>query len=209
MAAIITFLQEHWTEAVASIISLLVGGFIGRWRAWKRFADRAFYDRITVSLNYVEDGHFKIRTLLERSSMELFRRHGNGPRRHGSLLEKGPRPALGLAGQGLLGTTSTLSSMRSRERFAEGYIRREAGTGATEQTYLLFLTCENDEGAAVCQRKVPAMMIREQVLLSTIDITPQFRNEFQKARWETLRKVREELATNPETKRIRRVSICV
>jgi len=208
MAAIITFLQEHWTEAVASIISLLVGALIGRWRAWKRFADRAFYDRVTVSLNYVEDGHFKIRTLLERSSMELFRNAEMARAVTEACTKKGRGPLLALPENDYWYYLNPVLNAIS-ERFAEGYVRREAGTGATEQTYLLFLTCENEEGAAVRQRKVRAMMIREQVLLSTIDITPVFRNEFQKARWETLRKISEELATNPETKRIRRVSICV
>ena len=208
MEPILTFLQEHWTEAVASIISLLVGGFIGRWRAWKRFADRAFYDRVTVSLNYVEDGQFKIRTLLERSSLELFRNAAMAHAVAEACAKKGKGPLLALPEKDYWYYLNPVLNAIS-ERFAEGYVRRESGVGAAEQTYLLFLTCENDQGIAVRQRKVRAMMIREQVLLSTIDVTPQFRNEFQKARWETLRKVREELATNPETKRIRRVSICV
>jgi hypothetical protein len=208
MAALITFVQQHWTEAVASIVSLILGGLFGRWRAWKRFSNRAFFDRITVSLNYVEDGKFKIRTLLERSAMEVFRNAEMMRAVMAACGKKGQGPLLALPEKDYWYYLNPVLNVIS-ERFAEGYVRREAGVGGSEQTYLLFLTCENDEGVAVRQRKVRAMLIRESVLLSTVDVTPEFRNEFQKARWETLRKVRQELATRPETKRIRQVTVCV
>jgi hypothetical protein len=208
MAALITFVQQHWTEAVASIVSLILGGLFGRWRAWKRFSNRSFFDRLTVSLNYVEDGKFKIRTLLERSAMEVFRNAEMTRTVMAACEKKGQGPILALPEKDYWYYLNPVLNVIS-ERFAEGYVRLEAGAGGSEQTYLLFLTCENDEGVAVRQRKVRAMLIREPVLLSTVDVTPEFRNEFQKARWETLRKVRQELATRPETKRIRQVTVCV
>jgi hypothetical protein len=208
MAFLISFVQQHWTEAVASIVSLILGGLFGRWRAWKRFSNRAFYDRITVSLNYVEDGKFKIRTLLERSVTEVYRNTEMSRAVMEACAKKGRGPLLALPEEDYWFYLNPVLNAIS-ERFAEGYVRRESGMGGKEQTYLLFLTCENDEGAAVRQYKIRAMLIRESVLLSTIDVTPEFRNEFQKGRWETLRKVREERATRPESKRIREVSVCV
>lgn len=208
MAALITWLQEHWTEAVASIVSLFIGGFIGRWRAWKRFADRSFFDRITVSLNYVEEGQFKIRTLLERSALEIYRNAAMARAITDACAKKNSGPLLDLPEKDYWYYLNPVLNAIS-EHFAEGYVRREAGAGAVEHTYLLFLTCENGEGVAVRQRKVRAMLIREQTLLATIDLIPRFRNEFQEARWNTLRQIREEFATNPETKRIRKISICV
>ncbi len=208
MAPLISWLQEHWTEALASLVSLFIGGLIGRWRAWKRFADRSFFDRVTVSLNYVENGQFKIRTLLERSALEIFRNAEMTRAVMEACAKKGKGPLLALPDNDYWFYLNPVLNAIS-ERFAEGFVRREAGTGAAEQTYLLFLTCENDDGVMVRQRKVRAMMIREQTLLATIELTPEFRNPFQAARWETLRKVREEWATNPDTKRIRKITICV
>ena len=208
MTDLVSFVQQHWPEALVSFISLILGGLLGRWRAWKRFSKRAFYDRITVSLNYVEDGKFKIRTLLERSAIEIYRNAEMSRTVVEACRKKGQGPLLDLPEKDYWYYLNPVLNAIS-ERFAEGYVRREAGAGGTEQTYLLFLTCENDEGVAVRQRKIRAMLIRRSVLLSTVDVTPEFRNEFQKARWESLRKVRQELATCPDTKRIRTVSICV
>lgn len=208
MSAIITWLQEHWTEALASLASLFIGSLIGRWRAWKRFADRSFFDRITVSLNYVEDGEFKIRTLLERSTMEIFRNAEMSRTVQQACARRGPSPFLALPEETYWYYLNPILNAIS-ELFADGFVRHESGLGGQEQTYLLFLTCENDPDAIIRQRKVRVMMIREQTLLDCAALTPSFRNAFQEARWQALRKVREELVTLPETKRIRRITVCV
>jgi hypothetical protein len=206
MEWLINFLQQHWLEAVVSGVSLVLGGLFGRWRAWKRFASRSFHDRVTVSLNFVEDGQFKIRTLLERTSMEVFRNAEMARSISRACGKSGKGPLLPLPEKDYWYYLNAVLNAVS-ERFAEGFVRQEAGLDVKEQTYLLFLTCEND--GPVRQRKVRAMLIRKELLLATAGLTPKFRNEFQEARWNSLRKVREELASNPETKRIRSISICV
>ncbi|RFC41778.1 MAG: hypothetical protein DVB23_003321 [Verrucomicrobia bacterium] len=208
MSPLISWLQEHWPEALASVASLFIGSLIGRWRAWKRFADRSFFDRVTVSLNYVAEGRFLIRTLLERSAMEIFRNAEMARAVQQACAKPGKDPLLALPEESYWYYLNPILNAIS-ELFADGFIRSESGAGGTEQTYLLFLTCENEAGATIRQRKVRVMMIREQTLLDSATLTPIFRNPFQAARWETLRKVREELVTNPGTPRIRKITVCV
>lgn len=207
MDVVAQFVQDHWSEVLFSILSLLVGAMFGRVLAWRRWSRRAFFERINVSLNFVEQGELKIRTLLERSNAEVFRNAEMvrrvmwaARRRDGQTLLDLPEDTYWYYLNAVLNVIS--------ERFAEGYVKREAGLGA-EHTYLMFLTSEG--GNEVRQRKVRAMLIREDLLLKTrSDDPPRFRNEFHGHRWASLRAVADEwVASDGQSKRIRTISICV
>lgn len=207
MDLVIEFVQNHWSQVLLSGFSLLLGGLAGRFFAWRRYANRAFFDRLNVSLNFVDGGQFKIRTLLEQSTSEVFRNAEMVRQVHRAARNQDDEPLLDLPESDYWYFLNAVLNVVS-ERFAEGYIRREAGVG-TEHTYLMFLTSET--AGPVRQRKVRAMLIREDLLLKTREEPkPAFKNEFYGHRWDSLRQVADEwVATDGATTRIRAISICV
>jgi hypothetical protein len=207
LETVVAFLQDHWIEGVVSVASLVVGGMLGRWQAWVGFSRRVFFDRITVSLTFVEDGELCIRTLLERNAAEVFR-NGHMLRRVMAAARKRsedallplPLPEYWFYLNAVLNVIS--------EQFAQGYVREEAGLPVETQTYLLALTCERDR--KVRQTKVRAMLVREELLRSMDQVQPTFKNEFHAGRWATLQRVRDEwIRTEGTTERIRRIVISV
>lgn len=206
MDLIIEFVQRHWSEVLLSGASLLVGWLAGRLLAWRRFYNRTFFDRVNVSLNFVENGHLKIRTLLERSSVDVFRNAEMVRQVTRAARNQDVDPLLELPEGDYWYFLNAVLNVIS-ERFADGYVRREAGIGA-EHTYLMFLTSETD--GPVRQSKVRCMLIREDLLLQTRTTEPTFKNEFHQHRWNSLRQVADEwVATDGQTKRVRAISICV
>ncbi len=65
------FVEEHWTKALASLVVFVVGIWWGRWRARRRWARRDFFHRLNISLNLIEKGRLKIRTLIEKDMVEI------------------------------------------------------------------------------------------------------------------------------------------
>lgn len=201
-------LADHGFEIALSVVSFALGSWIGQWRGQREFARRAFFDRVNVSLNYVHEGEFRIRTLTERAGSDVFR-NAHMLRRVMRAAQRTTlaSPLLDLRESDYWYYLNAVLNLIS-EQFAEGYVREEAGLSPRGETYLLFLTSETDR--EVRQRKVRAMVIRESVLVSTLAETPAFRNDFQKARWDSLKSVAEEWRrTNGSTSRIREVAICV
>jgi len=205
---ILNVLRDNGFEIALSVISFAIGGFFGQVQGWRQYARRTFYDRLNVSLNFVADGRFAIRTLLERSGSEVFR--------NAHMLRRVMRAAERTDVDALLDLpddeywyylNAVLNAIS--EQFAEGYVRQEAGLSDQVQTYLLFLTSENDP--SVRQRKVRAMLIRESLLLDVADgPPPTFRNPFHEARWNTLKMAAVEWRRSEgATPRMREVSICV
>lgn len=201
-------LADNGFEIAISLVSFLIGGWLGRVQGWRQYARRAFFDRLNVSLNFVDGGQFAIRTLLERSGAEVFR-NAHMLRRVMRAAERTTKsPLLDLPADEYWYYLNAVLNAIS-EQFADGYVRQEAGLTESTQTYLLFLTSENDRN--VRQRKVRAMLVRESLLLSiAADPVPAFKNEFHAARWAALRQVAEEWrSTERKSPRIREIAICV
>lgn len=207
MDVLFDFVQRHWSQVLLSGVSLLVGGLVGRLGAWRRFVNRSFFDRVNVTLNFVDQGEFKIRTLLERNSMDVFRNAEMVRNVTRAARNQDIDPLLELPEAEYWYYLNAVLNVIS-ERFAEGYVKREAGLGA-EHTYLMFLTSETE--GPVRQRKVRAMLVREDLLLSTrSEERPRFKNEFHEHRWNSLKQVADEwVGTDGKTSRVRTISICV
>ena len=176
-------------------------------RAQRRWLKRSFFERVSVSLNYVIDGQFRIRTLQEKASVEVFRNN--------SVVKQVMKAALSRKTEGILDLPEDdywyyLNPVLNciSEQFATGFVREEAGLGGETQTYLLFLT--GGYNPQMRQGKVRAMLVRESLLLETETLQPEFRNEFHKMRWSTLQDVRREwVESKGATKRIRKISLPV
>ena len=209
MEQLLTSIQDlvtkYGAEALLSVVSFAVGTLIGRWRAWRRWTERSFFDRVNVSLNFVEGGELKIRTLLEESSVQVFR-NAEMVRQVTNAARSGEGPLLDLPLEDYWYYLNAVLNVVSA-RFAEGFVRQEAGqAGVVAHKYLLFLTCEND--GPVRQRKVRAMLIREELLTAAPTTEPRCLNPFHQARWNTLQAVAEEYASSGgDTPRIRNISL--
>lgn len=215
MGPVITFLRDlpffdtllaELPEIAKGIATLLVGVLIAQWRGWYGFRGRAFFDRMTVSLNYVHDDRLYVRTLIERNAADVFR-NAEMFRTVMNAARKGKGVLLDLPDADYWYYLNAVLNVVS-EHFASGYLSQESGAPVVERRYLLFLTCERQE--KVRQRKVRAMMVREDLLLATDALLPKFHNEFATARWNTLRAVREEwVRSGGNTPRIREIILCV
>ncbi len=200
-------LKQFGPQIALSLASFVLGGLLGRLQAWRHWSRRAFYDRVTVSLNFVLDGQLQIRTLLERSSVDVFR-NAHMLRRVLRAARRGDgTPLLALPDDDYWYYLNAVLNVIS-EQFAEGHVRQEAGLGPEAQTYLLFLTSERER--PMRQQKIRAMLLRESLLSDAATLTPTFRNEFHQGRWHTLREVAREWADSQgRSPRIRRITLCV
>ena len=203
---VVDFVQKHGSEMLLSVVSLFAGSLLGRLIAWRSWMNRAFHDQLNVSLNFVEGGQLQIRTLLDRSCSEVFRNPEMLRRVLAAARSPEGNPLLDVQDEDYWYYLNAVLNQISA-RFAEGYIRQETQQAAS-QTYLLFLTAEG--GAPVRQKKVRAMLIRESLLLATLDTEPTFRNEFHRVRWESLRAVAQEWqSSGGKSRRIREISISI
>lgn len=190
------------------LISVVIAGLAGIWvalRAQRRWIGRNFFDRVSVSLNYVVDGVFQIRTLQERACVDVFRnasvvkavRKASRARKTEGILDL-PRDDYWYYLNPVLNSISEL--------FAEGYVEEASGSPIDSRTFLLFLT--GFDSPAARQGKIRAMLITEDLLLQTAGEPPSFRNDFHRLRWETLQEVRAEwVESEGKTPRIRTISL--
>lgn len=72
LSLILQLIQENWAKAVGAIIGLLVAGWYGGYRAKKQWEQRKFFDRLNISLNVIEGGYLRIRTILEDPLPRIF-----------------------------------------------------------------------------------------------------------------------------------------
>jgi hypothetical protein len=205
METITQFIKDY-KEIIALIFPLLVTLWV-LVRTQRRWLQRRFFDRVAVSLNYVVNGSFEIRTLQERSCMEVFRNSSVVNLIIAAAKKKNEEAILDLPEKDYWYVLNLVLNTIS-EQFAVGFVREEAGCNSCPVRYLLFLTGGQDK--SMRQNKIRALLIREELLLQTADFKPQFKNEFRGLRWQTLQKVRQEwVDTQGKTKRIREIFLAV
>lgn len=207
MDAIKFFFSEYGKEILIPILSLIAGNLLGRWQSWREWSSRSFMERVTVSLNFIENDELKIRTLLERTSTEVFRNPEMIRTITRASQTNDQHPILDLPEEEYWYYLNAVLNVIS-ERFAEGFVRQEAGMAVQANTYLMFLTSETS--GPVRQRKIRTMLIREDLLLQAKTLTPEFKNEFHANRWASLGMVAEEWErTEKKSHRIREIALCV
>lgn len=177
--------REHGSKVLLSAAGLAAGALLGRWRARRQWARREFLDRLNVSLNTVEHGWLRIRTLLEKDAQEvllnktavtLVKDAAARCTEADPLLPLPPDDAWFV----LNGVLNEIS-----ERFADGLLRRDMGQPVTGCRYLLCLTFE--VAGSVRTRKIRGMLVRKDVLEALPETCPQLESPHHVTRWETLR----------------------
>lgn len=183
-------LTEHWVKFVTGAVFMAVGWYFGKRRAMARWQKKEFLDRLNVSLNVLQDGKLRIRTLLEKTCEEVFLNRVAAQNvmetaRHTTESD----PLLPLPKEDYWYYLNSVLNEVS-ERFADGQLRRDAGLPVTVTQYLICLTCE--QAGAVRTRKVRAMLVQKSVLENMPEEQPELESPTHITRWETLQRMAEQ-----------------
>ena len=156
-------IQDHWIKFVISACLLGIGVWWGRWRTYVAWTRKEFLGRLNISLNSIEDGVLKIRTLVEKDLREVFlNRFAVEAIRKAAGRTTPENPLLPLGDDDKWYLLNAVLNEVS-EKFAEGYLRRDMGQPVAAATYLVCLT--NECAGGVRTRKVRAMVTGKETLL--------------------------------------------
>jgi hypothetical protein len=208
LSSISEFLQDHAVKILTSAILVGVGWWLGFRRAKANWKKREFFDRVNISLNYIDDGTLIIRTLAETTCEKIFLNSAAS-----ETIQKAARktttadPLLPLPKDDYWYYLNAVLNELS-EQFAVGALRKEQGQPVRAERYLVCLTSE--AAGQIRMRKVRAMVIRKSLLLNLpTDIptkttltaasvaTPKFSSPNHATRWDTLRFMAAEYARSP------------
>ncbi len=188
-------LEDNWVKIVSAMVLTAIGWAVGYWRARRNWAKREFLDRLNVSLNAIEGGTLRIRTLAEVEAEVVFLNR-EATRRVVAAASRttAADPILPLPKEDYWYYLNAVLNEVS-ERFAAGTLRRDLGGEVRTATYLLCLTCE--AAGAARTRKLRAMLIRKDRLTALPADRPALEAEIHAVRWNTLHVLAAEYAKNP------------
>ena len=189
-------LADHWSKLVVGGALMGVGWVIGWWRARKKWQRKEFFERINFSLNSLAEGKLRIRTLMEKPSLEVFLNQVAVAR----LLEASQKttannPIIPLAKDDYWFYLNSVLNEVS-EKFASGFIRRDIGQTTESNDYVICLTNEVD--GAIRTRKIRAMLIRAADLESLPEEMPALESPNHETRWRTLQTMAHRYQETPE-----------
>ncbi len=178
-------LREHAFDILSGVGLLVSGWWFGRWRMTRQWRSQEFLSRLQISLTLIQDGRLTVRTLGERSCVDVFgnteaaRTVADAARRTSaddSILDL-PQDSYWSFLNSLVNELSSLC--------AGGYIAADLGAPVSRGIYVACLTCERT--ADVRTRKVRALVIRKELLLNLPATMPGLTREQDVVRWSTLR----------------------
>ena len=198
-------LDDHWVKIVTGFVIMAIGWFLGRRRAAKAWEKKEFLDRLNVSLSHVSDETLRIRTLLEKASIEVFLNQLVVEKVMDAAGKTTPEdPILPLPTDDYwYYLNSVLNEVA--EHFAAGQIKRDLGKPVDCGNYLITLTNECD--GAIRTRKVRALVVRRDLLENLPEEMPKLESPNHKTRWKTLGQLA--AAWKKEPHKFLSVEICV
>ncbi len=184
---LIDIATEYWLALPFSLLGLLVGTLWGRWRAWRQWSRREFLHRLNISLNTIQDGYLRIRTVLEKDLLEVMLNRVAVDEvlvAASKATEKDPMLPLPEEDAWFLlnGVLNEVS-----ELFAVGLVKKDLSIDAASARYLLCLTYE--VAGAVRTHKVRAMLIRRETLENLPEEMPALESPTHIDRWHTLQRM--------------------
>ena len=190
-------MMEHGVKLLSAAAFTLAGWLIGRWRAARSWKNREFFNRLNVSLNCVQDGKLLIRTVLEKTCEDILLNKVAVER----LLQAAQQttkedPLIPIPAEDRWFYLNAILNELS-ETFAEGLFRREAGLPFRAERYVICLTNECD--GEVKTRKIRAMVIRRDTLVSLSAEPPTLERPSHAIRWKTLQAMQKRLTTDLES----------
>ena len=186
---------DHWVKALVALAIAGAGWSWGRYRARESWRRREFLNRFNVSLNLIDDGVLRIRTLSEQPLEKVFLNSAAA-----KLVARAARktteddPVLPLAEADRWFVYNEVLNQIS-EQFAQGHLRRSLGVAVTGARYVIALTCERAGG--VRTQKIRAMVIRRDLLSALPEQPPRFESSTHVTRFDTLRTLAARLDGDP------------
>lgn len=188
-------IREHAFDIVSGMGLLVCGWWFGRWRTTRQWTSQEFLSRLHISLTLIHDGRLSIRTLGERSCVDVF---GNAEAARAvadAARQTSPfDPILPLPRDTYWSFLNSLVNELS-SLCAGGHVAADLGAPVRRGTYLACLTSERT--ADVRTRKVRALVVRKDLLLSLPATMPELSREQDAVRWETLRHLADAFPRTP------------
>lgn len=198
-------LREHSVKLVVGFLLMVVGWYFGRRRAHHHWKKQEFLDRLNVSLNMIENGTLKFRTLSEKRCESVFLNTVAAETvQRLARQTTAADPILPIPESDMWYYLNAILNDLS-EQFAAGALRRDQGAPVSTAVYLLTLTCET--AGDLRTRKIRAMVMRKSVLTQLPVEMPQLESDRHGTRWKTLQFMAAEYIRNPW--RFREVEISV
>jgi hypothetical protein len=201
---VLGLLREHVVKVVTGAVLMAVGWYIGKRRAQAHWKKQEFLDRLNISLNILESGTLKIRTLSEKRCEEVFLNSVAADTVQ-QLARKttAKDPMLPIAEDDTWYYLNAILNDLS-EQFAVGTMRHDMGGQTVSATYLIALTCEN--AGDMRTRKIRAMVTKKSLLTNLPTEEPKYERSSHTTRWQTMQFLAAEYARHP--KRFLEVELC-
>lgn len=181
---ILDYLKDHAVKLITGLVLMAVGWYLGRRRAGAAWKKQEFLDRLNLSLNTIDNGTLRIRTLSEKRCVEVFLNTAAADKiRTFAERTTVADPLLPIpADETWFFLNSVLNDLS--EQFSAGLLKRDLGGTVKSATYLIALTCE--AAGEIRTRKIRAMVIQKSLLLSLPAEPPKFEAPTHNIRWATL-----------------------
>lgn len=189
------YVKDHAVKLLTGLVLMAFGWWIGRSRARVHWKKQEFLDRLNLSLNTIENGTLKIRTLSEKRCEEVFLNAAAA-----DAIQKFAKattandPILPIRTQEIWFYLNSVLNDVS-EQFADGLLKRDMGAPVTTATYLITLTCES--AGEMKTRKIRAMVIQKALLMNLPAEMPKLESPSHTTRWATLQFLSAEYQRNP------------
>jgi hypothetical protein len=188
-------LSDHGIKVAVAVGFTILGWLFGRWKAARDWRRREFFNRLNISLNSIIDGKLLIRTVLEKSCEEVFMNRVAVDRLLQAAQQTTPaEPLIPLIPDDRWFYLNSILNEIS-EKFSSGLFLREAARPHDAVRYLICLTNECD--GDVRTRKIRAMVVRRDRLLSLPSEQPVLESPNHAVRWKTLQHMQKRYATDP------------
>lgn len=188
--AVWAFVVEHQSYFLGLLAGLAAAWFAA-WKARRTWRRRAFLSRVNFSVNYIDGGVLRFRTLRESDLDTILLKNEHGKNlvlraAHATTLS---RPFLDLPPEeSWLVLNSVLNELS--EQFATGFLAASIGAPTRVARYVFGLTCEKDPDVRV--NKIRVMLITESLLEKLPQLNElNFERPNHRVRLETLKRMRD------------------
>ncbi len=186
---------DHWVKVAIGAGFLVAGWLFGWWRAHRRWVRKEFFERVNFSLNSIHQGKLQIRTLMENSADRVFLNRVAVSQLLAAAAHTSSDNALIPLDrkEAWFFLNSALNEIS--EKFAVGFVRRDAGQSVQSHRMLICLTNEAD--GEIRTRKIRVMIVAEQTLRTLPESIPALESKNHATRWKTLQVMKQKLVAEP------------
>ena len=202
---VVASLREHAVKLATGFVLMAVGWYVGTRRAAAHWKKQEFFDRLNMSLNTIDGGTLKIRTLSEKRCGDVFLNSvavGTVQRLARQTTARDPVLSIPLNDSWFF-LNAVLNDLS--KQFSAGVMKRDMGAPVTTAVYLVALTCE--AAGDMRTRKIRAMITKKSLLTNLPAEMPQLEAAHHGTRWQTLQFLAGEYARHPQ--RFIEVELCL